>query len=200
MKFLKSLLIIVVLMCLSGCLSCKIDYGKPWDPTDIVNGIPVIGPVTEIESCVLKHVQQAIVNVKRRYPQWAYINTQTTKPFMFIRSVNDKVPEMCEECFYGLYKKECGDTWGELPGVINIQESRPGNGFGGISLPHIMINRTPERNNFNDLMGLVAHEWGCHEAAVSYTHGELCTEITRLVQKEATGLMRSDPECSEFVQ
>jgi len=198
MKLLK-LLVLLSLLVFAGCIACKVDYGDPWRATGLVHSIPVIGVVTEEENCALAYTYRALANVKAKYPRWHNIKMNDLKPVMFIRTIEDKTPEICKSCLFGLYDKDCANRWIDLPKVIGIPESRPGNGYGGLSLPHIMINRTPERSNMTDLLGLLSHEYGCHECAGIYEHNEDCKTIDRLVRNEARRLMSFNPNCAIYL-
>jgi len=199
MKFLASLICVASIF-ISGCLLCKVDYGDPWPPTSMLGTIPVIGTVTPEEECVLQSTQDALVYIANNYPEHSNINVVSRKPFLFIRTVDDKTPKICERCMKGLYEKDCADSWGEIPDILGIPESHPGNGYGGLSIPNIMINRTPERNNINDLIGLIGHEWGCHEALQLYQHNDQCTIMSRLTISKTKEIMRANPDCSQYLE
>jgi len=198
MKLFRLVLSLILVAFLSGCLLCKVDYGDGWEADNMVGTVPVTGYTTPEERCALKHTQQAIWNVKNRDPAWHHLDPSLDRSFIFIRNPNDKTPEICEKCFFGLYDKKCADTWVDIPNVMKTTPTDPSKGYRGLSEPNIFVSRIPPVDVNNALMNLCAHEWGCHEAAF-LQHGDKCTEITRVIQKEATALMSADEECSQYL-
>jgi hypothetical protein len=192
----RILAILVACVVLLGCSEiCKRDIDR-WSPSYKLEGIPIVGDASLEEECAILAVGRAIETIQSTEAKWKFLDPVERMGIIIVRDPNQKVPEMCRECLK-IIRYSCEDKWKDYPKLFDTKPRVPGEGFSGLCEKHIYVSRVGDRAKFSTLIGLLAHEWGCHEAA-DLDHGEACTEITRKIRTLAVKYVAGMPECEGF--
>ena len=186
------------LLTLVGCSVdsplCRLDLER-WEPTTTVNGVGVVGEFSPEEACALSSVGYALMRIKAEYPEWSTIDPIERKGVVFVRSPEQRTPKMCKVCL--LIMRKCVDRWVDYPKVYPSEPRSPDQGYRGLCEDdgNLFVSRIPGQiDTLRKLIGVISHEWACHEAA-RLDHGPECQAITRLTIKRAREFVKTLPEC-----
>ena len=195
LKKLLFLSLLTVVGCSLDSPLCRLDLER-WEPTNTVHGIGVVGECTLEEACALSAVKHALGRIKAEYPDWATIDPMERKGVLFVRSPEQRVPKMCKVCL-SIYRK-CAERWVDYPNIYSSEPKCPDQGYRGLCEDDgnlYVFHFQTGTDTFPKLLGVLSHEWACHEAA-RLDHGPECRVISLLTRKRALEFVKSLPECA----